>query len=65
MTEEDEGWRQPWLLTVGHDVAVTVVLPELVRDGFQVKINITEERATEERRRVNIPNIAQDTCPQM
>lgn len=30
VTQEDEGWRQPWLLAVGHDVAVPVVLPELV-----------------------------------
>lgn len=47
MTQEDERWRQPRLLMVGHDVAVTIVLPELVRYGFQIKINITEERATE------------------
>lgn len=47
MTQEDERWRQPWLLMVGHDVAITVVLPELVRYGFQIKVNITEERATE------------------
>lgn len=51
VTQEDEGWRQPWLLMVGHDVAVAVVLPELVRYGFQIKINITEERATEGERK--------------
>lgn len=43
MTEEDERWRQPWLLMVGHDVAVPVVLPELVGYGFQIKVNIAEE----------------------
>lgn len=49
VTQEDKRWRQPWLLTVGHDVAVTVVLPELVRDGFQIKINIAERKSRRER----------------
>lgn len=44
VAQEDERWRQPWLFMVGHNVAVPVVLPELVRYGFQIIINITEKR---------------------
>lgn len=44
MAQEYERWRQPWLLVVGHNVAVPVVLPELVRYRFQIIINITEKR---------------------
>ena len=41
MIEEDEGWRQPWLLLIGHDVAVAVILPQLIGDGLDVKVDIT------------------------
>lgn len=44
VAQEYERWRQPWLLVVGHNVAVPVVLPELVRYRFQIIINITEKR---------------------
>lgn len=44
VAQKDERWRQPWLLMVGHNVAVPVILPELVRYGFQIIINITEKR---------------------
>lgn len=43
VAQENERWRQPWLLMIGHNVAVPVVLPEFVRYGFQIIINITEK----------------------
>lgn len=41
MAQYDEWGRQPWLFVIRHDVSVTVVLPEFVRYGLHVKINMT------------------------
>lgn len=30
MTEEDKRWRQPRPVLIGHYVAITVVLPQLI-----------------------------------
>lgn len=40
MAEEDHGRRQPRPVLVGHDVAVAVVLPQLVGCGGHVKVDV-------------------------
>lgn len=30
MAQQDERWGQPWLLVVGHDVAIAIVFPQFI-----------------------------------
>lgn len=30
MVQQDEGWGQPGLLMVGHDVAIAIVFPDFI-----------------------------------
>lgn len=40
MTEEDKGRRQPRPLLIGHYVAITVVLPQLIGCRCHVKVDV-------------------------
>lgn len=40
MTEDDQRRRQPRPLLIGHDVAVTVVLPQLIGRRRHVKVDV-------------------------
>lgn len=41
VTEDNERWGQPRPVLIGHDVPITVVLPDFIGCGCHVKINVT------------------------
>lgn len=51
MVQQDQGWGQPGLLVVGHDVAIAIVFPDFVRDGFYIEVNVAEGCRKGERQR--------------
>lgn len=48
MAQDDERRRKPWFFTIGHNIAVSVVFPKIVRYGFHIKINITVDGSKKE-----------------
>lgn len=41
VAQQDERWGQPRLLVVGHDVAIAIVFPQFIGNGFHIYIDVT------------------------
>lgn len=41
VAQQDERGGQPRLLVVGHDVAIAIVFPQFIGDGFHIYIDVT------------------------
>ena len=41
VTQQDKRWGQPRLLVVGHDVAIAIIFPQIIRNGLHFYVNIT------------------------
>lgn len=48
MAQEDEGGWEDWLLMVGHNEMVALVLPHQIRNGLHLQIHITVKQCRRE-----------------
>jgi len=48
MAQEDEGRWEDWLLVVGHNEVVALVLPHQVRNGLHLQIYITVKQSIQQ-----------------